>query len=243
VRVDSGGGDGTASDAIWHAIALLREKKPVVVSLGDTAASGGYYVAAGADEILAEPSTITGSIGVFALKPDVSGLLQKIGVHAYTEARTPNAQLLSLTHRWSESEQRALQDHVNGFYDGFIARVAQGRRLTKEQVDVIGRGRVWSGQEALARGLVDGLGSLQDAVAHAKRRARVEADDPVDIKLYNTAPAPLVSLGGAQAASLPAELQALQVVVKTTRVEELAPLLLLPSGTPMALPESQIQVR
>jgi protease IV len=243
VRVDSGGGDGTASDAIWHAIEGLREKKPVVVSFGDTAASGGYYLAAGADEILAEPSTITGSIGVFALKPDVSGLLGKLGIHTFSESRTPNAQLLSLTHRWTESEQRAIQEHVNAFYEIFVARVAQGRRLSKAQVDVIARGRVWSGQEALARGLIDGFGSLQEAVAHAKQRARIRADDPVDIQVFGAAPSPLISLGGAQAASLPTELQAVQLLVKTTRIEELAPLLLLPSGVPMALPEDQILVR
>jgi ClpP class serine protease len=132
---------------------------------------------------------------------------------------------------------------VNAFYETFVERVAQGRGLSKTQVDVIARGRVWSGEEALSRGLIDGLGSLQDAVAHAKLRAHMRPDDPAEIKVFGAAPNPLISLGGVQASSMPSEIQALQLLVKTARIEELAPLLSLPSGIPMALPEDQIQVR
>jgi protease-4 len=171
LRIDSPGGSGTASDLIWRAVRKVRERKPVVVSMGDYAASGGYYVAMAADEVFAEPSTLTGSIGVFALKPSAGGLLEKLGVHREVLARGEKADLFSLVHPWTPSERQAMQRFVEEFYDGFITRVAQCRGLEKARVDELARGRVYSGEAARKLGLVDSLGGLPDALAAAQRRA------------------------------------------------------------------------
>ncbi len=171
LRIDSPGGSGTASDLIWRAVRKVRERKPVVVSMGDAAASGGYYVAMAADEVFAEPSTLTGSIGVFALKPDLGALLEKLGVHREVLARGDKADLFSLAHAWTPGERQAMQSFVEEFYDGFITRVAQCRGLPKAKVDELARGRVYSGEVAQKLGLVDGLGGLSQALAAAQRRA------------------------------------------------------------------------
>ena len=186
VRVDSGGGDGAASELIWRAIQEVRRRKPVVVSFGDVAASGGYYLAVAGDEILAEPSTITGSIGVFALKPDLSGLLGKLGIHAHQEALTPNADLFSLTAPWTDSERAVVQAYIDSFYATFVQRVADGRKLSLAAVEAVGRGHVWSGRQAKDRGLIDEFGSFQDAVERAKARAQLRpgpGDQPRDLRI------------------------------------------------------------
>ncbi len=235
VRVDSGGGDGEASELIWREIAEARRQKPVVVSFGDVAASGGYYLAVAGDEILAEPDTITGSIGVFAVKPDFSRLLGKLGVHSYLQAETPHANLLDLTQPWSADEQKVMQDYVDRFYDTFVTRVAEGRKLPKSQVDAMGRGRVWTGAQALERHLVDGIGSLPDAIDHAKARAQLPAGARVRVEVFG-AGAPLLDLGAGQAdASLIGKILAAN--------PDLAALAALPSGKPLALPDRHLQLR
>ncbi len=235
LRVDSGGGDVEASELIWRAVVDARKAKPVIVSLGDVAASGGYYVAVGGDEIIAEPSTVTGSIGVFALKPDVSGLLGKIGVHSYSEATTKNADLFDFTRSWTAGETDVMQKSVDGSYEVFLDRVAAGRKLAKSAVDAVGRGRVWSGQQALARHLVDRLGSLDDAVERARIRADLSLDEPIELVIFGV-PEPKLPFGGVQSS-----------VSTVNRLLEwapgLAPLLVLDPGRPLALPEAQIQVR
>jgi protease-4 len=183
VRIDSPGGDGTASDLIWRELVRARVErgKPVVATMGDVAASGGYYVAVGADEIWAEPSTVTGSIGVFIGKFDLHELYSGLGLNLVTEKRGKSADLFSTARPLSGDERAMLQRWVETFYWQFVDRVAQSRKLSREQVDAIARGRVWSGAQAQQRGLVDKLGGFEDAVRSAAARAHVtgyELDDP-----------------------------------------------------------------
>jgi protease-4 len=177
LRVESPGGDGFASDLIWRAVAEVRRRgKPVVVSMGDVAASGGYLVAAGADAILAEPTTLTGSIGVFALKPDLSGLLAKLDVNVESDQRGRNARIATFTRAWTPEERALVERQVSAFYSQFVGKVAEGRRLPAARVEEIARGRVWTGAQARELGLVDRLGGLDDAIALAKERAGLDAD-------------------------------------------------------------------
>ena len=183
VRIDSPGGDGNASDLIWRELqrARVEKKKPVVASMGDVAASGGYYVAVGADEIFAEPSTITGSIGVFVGHFDADELFGKLGVSTMTIKRGESADIFSPTRGLTDVERKMFQSWVDSFYQDFISRVAGGRNLSNEEVDKVGRGRVWTGAQALERKLVDQLGGLDDAIASAKKRAGLRVDDAVQI--------------------------------------------------------------
>jgi len=175
-RINSPGGSALASDVIWREVDLLRKEKPVIVSMGDVAASGGYYIAAAADSIFAQPNTITGSIGVFGVIPNMQGLMnEKLGI-TFDEVKTGKyADFLSNVDRpLTVDERNILQMEVNRIYDTFLQRVADGRHLSKEEVDSIGQGRVWSGQQAVDNGLVDRLGSLEDAIAAASRKAGLE---------------------------------------------------------------------
>ncbi len=177
LRIESPGGDGLASDLIWREVVRARRRKPVIASMGDLAASGGYLAAVGADAIVAEPSTLTGSIGVFVLKPDLSGLLAKLGVSREAWARGETAQLASGAKPWSDKERRAIERQIEAFYKLFVDRVAEGRRLPRPQVEAVASGRVWTGRQALERGLVDRVGSLEDAIALAAERARLAPGD------------------------------------------------------------------
>ena len=234
VRVDSGGGDVEASELIWRAIKQAKKHKPVVVSFGDVAASGGYYVAVAGDEILAEPSTITGSIGVFALKPDFSGLLGKIGVHTFTDKNTSNADLFNLTRRWTDRQVELMQKEIDSSYSTFLDRVAEGRRVSKATVEAVAGGRVWDGSQALERHLVDGLGSLTDAVEHAKARAHLDAQEPIDVVVYGGGK-PFLDMEGMQARS-----QTLDRVVEW--VPGLATMLVLDPSRPLAMPEVEVRI-
>jgi len=172
-RINSPGGSALASDVIWREVELLRQEKPIIVSMGDVAASGGYYIAAAADSIFAQPNTITGSIGVFGLIPNLQGLYNdKLGI-TYDKVKTSKyADMLTTFDRpLSNDEFNILQREVERIYDTFLQRVADGRGLSKARVDSIGQGRVWSGQQALAIGLVDRLGSIDDAIAAAANKA------------------------------------------------------------------------
>jgi protease-4 len=185
LRVDSPGGDALASDLIWRELMVARERgKPIIASMGDVAASGGYFIASAADVIVAEPTTLTGSIGVFVVKPDFSGLLSKLGVNAVTLKRGENATIRSTAKRWSDSERAAVERTILGVYDIFLSRVAEGRRMERQEVERIAGGRVWTGAEALERGLVDELGSLADAVAIARERAHIGEAEDVTIRRY-----------------------------------------------------------
>jgi protease-4 len=190
LRIDSPGGSALASDIVWRAVQQAREKKPVVVSMSDLAASGGYYVACGADAIIAQPNTLTGSIGVFVLRPMLAGALEKLGIGYASLQRGEHADLLLSGLPLSDGTRERLAAEVRSVYEQFIGRVAQGRRLSTERVDEIGRGRVWTGEQALGIGLVDGLGGVRVAVAKAREKVGLAADADVALVPY-PAPKPL----------------------------------------------------
>jgi protease-4 len=179
LRIESPGGSSLASDVMWRELVLLGKAKPLVVSMGTLAASGGYYVASASKNIFALPLTITGSIGVFYGKADVSGLLGKIGVTVDTYKTAPRADAESLFRGFTPEEEQELHRKVEQFYSTFLDRVSQGRGLTKEQVDAVGRGRVWTGQQALEKGLIDHLGGLREALEAARTAAALPADCPI----------------------------------------------------------------
>ena len=175
LRVNSPGGSALASDVIWREVVLAREVKPVVVSMGDVAASGGYYIACAADTILAQPNTITGSIGVFGVLMNAQKMVNnKLGIMIDTVKTNRFADLGTPFRPLSEVERDIIQNGVNEIYLDFITKVAQGRGMTTAEVDSIGQGRVWSGEDALEIGLVDLLGGIDDAVEIAAGMAKVE---------------------------------------------------------------------
>jgi len=206
VRIDSSGGDGNASDLIWRELVRARKekRKPVIASMGDVAASGGYYVAAAADEIFAEPSTITGSIGVFVGRFDAEKLYDKLGLNLITVKRGESADLFATNRPATAAERKTLQDWVENFYDQFVERVAEARHMSKAEVDGVARGRVWTGAQAMERKLIDGFGGLHDAVAAAKKRAGIAPDEPIDLDDETWLPVELQDLAGVNAvADLP----------------------------------------
>jgi protease IV len=177
VRVNSPGGSASASEAMRQAVEETRRKKPVVVSMGDYAASGGYWIALGADSLVAEPLTITGSIGVFTLLFDARRFFdERLGVTFDAVQTSPYADLGSLAGGLEAPERALLQRGVDTTYARFLALVARSRRMTVAEVDSLAQGRVWSGQDALRLGLVDRLGGLRDAIAIAARRAKLDPD-------------------------------------------------------------------
>ncbi len=169
-RIDSPGGSVLAADIIWRALEVAKQsKKPLIASFSNVAASGGYYVAAGADAIFAPPSSVTGSIGVFALRPVLRGLLDKLDIHVETLTRGAHADLLLSSQPLSAETAAIMDREVEAIYRLFVDRVAAGRKLDLQQVDAIAQGRVWTGEQAFERGLIDGLGGLREAVARAKQ--------------------------------------------------------------------------
>ena len=173
-RINSPGGSALASDEIWREVKLTNDKKKVVVSMGDVAASGGYYIAAPASAIFAQPTTITGSIGVFGVIPYTGAMLEnKLGI-TFDRVFTNQHSVMTTNRRLTEEETAIIQKSVDDIYDDFKSRVAEGRGMTKEQVDVIARGRVWTGQDAKRIGLVDELGGLTDAIAYAADKAGIK---------------------------------------------------------------------
>ena len=183
-RIDSPGGSALAADLIWQAAHAAREHKPVVVSMSDVAASGGYYVAAPATRVVANPGTITGSIGVVMAKPNVSGLLAKLGINTVELQRGEMASLLSLTDSLTPAKLARLNATMEYVYDLFIGRVASGRALEKAQVNEVGRGRVWTGEQALEHRLVDELGGFLTAINAAKKAAGIPVDERVGLVFY-----------------------------------------------------------
>ncbi len=176
LRVNSPGGDALASDVIWREIDLAKKVKPVIVSMGDVAASGGYYIACAANAIVAEPTTITGSIGVFGLLPNAQSLLNdKLGITIDTVSTNTHAAAGSLFYPLLSNEEAVLQGGVENFYHTFLSRVAAGRNMTTAQVDSIAQGRVWSGAQAIKIGLVDTLGDMSLAIRIAASKAHITA--------------------------------------------------------------------
>lgn len=176
-RIDSPGGSASASDQVWHAARAAREKKPVIASLGNVAASGGYYMAVGADKIVAEAGTLTGSIGVVLLKPNVSGLLSRFGIGSDALGRGRYSRILDLTKPMDKAELALVKGQMEGVYRRFLDRVAEGRKMTVEEVDALGGGRVWTGRQAKERRLVDEIGGLEDAIRLAAEQGGIKEPD------------------------------------------------------------------
>lgn len=247
LRIDSGGGSAVASDNIWRAVMRLRERKPVVAAIGPIGASGGYYVAAAANEIFVLPATLTGSIGLFYGKADVGDFLLGLGVNAYEEGRGARATMESWFRPYTDDERAALEDKLQFYYGRFLECVVEGRagKLAREQVDELGQGRIWSGRSAVELGLADRIGGLGDALARARELADLDATAAV----FDAEPGPGGLLGlllGALAEeTTPAaatgvdEASPLAWLLRAARLDgvaaDLLPFLTLEPGTPMAL--------
>jgi protease IV len=187
LRIDSPGGSTTASDVIWRELAVTRDEKPgrpLVASMSDLAASGGYYVAIAAPQIVAQPATLTGSIGIFGGKILTGGTFQKLGANIESITIGRNAGMESPERPFTETERAELREQMRRFYDQFLAKVAAARQMPVERVEQLARGRVWTGAQARQNGLVDALGGLDRAIALAKERAGLAADTEVEIVSY-----------------------------------------------------------
>lgn len=190
-RVDSPGGSPVASETILRALLLAKKEKPVIVSMGNAAASGGYWISADASSIIAQPATITGSIGVFAIKSNLSALWKKLDVHWDTISQGDNANLWSAHKPLNTQERQKLQNLIDHTYDQFIERVATGRNMSIAQVKVLAQGRVWTGEQALDNGLVDGLGGIDTAILKGKELTNIDADQPITLVSF---PKPLTTI-------------------------------------------------
>ncbi len=241
VRINSPGGSSVASDVIWRELVITRDRKrgtPMVVSMSDLAASGGNYIAAAAPTIVAEPGTLTGSIGILGGKIVIGGTLEKLGITNDAVSNGRNAQMDSPFRRFTADEQARFQDQLQAFYDQFVEKVAETRHMTPEKVDSLGQGRVWTGQQAKQLGLVDEVGGLERAIEIAKQRANIPASSDVELVMYPPRRTLydlfLSQLGANSRAGLP-----LAALAGTSRTRPLtwlaAPLVLFRSGEPLAL--------
>jgi protease-4 len=187
LRVDSPGGSASASDAIWRELMILKNERadrPLVVSMSDLAASGGYYIAMPAQVIVAQPSTLTGSIGIFGGKFVTGGVYEKLGARIEATSIGRHAEMESPARPYNAEELKKLQDQLQAFYDQFVEKVADSRHTTPEKIDAIAQGRVWTGRQAKENRLVDELGGLDRAIAIAKQRAKIPADSDVELSVY-----------------------------------------------------------
>jgi protease-4 len=224
---------------MWRELMLLGKAKPLIVSMGSVAASGGYYVASASRDIYALPLTVTGSIGVFYGKADVSGLLGKLGVTIDTYKTAPRADAESFFRPFTTDETHELEHKVDQFYDTFLDRIQQGRGMKKEDTDAVGRGRVWTGQQALERHLVDHLGGLREALADARATAFLPDDAPiVEYPPQSTSLIDLaLKLAGVGGSETPATaMQTLESLPPAVRAiaRAVAPLLVYRSDEPLA---------
>lgn len=181
IRVDSPGGSALASDLIWHEVKQAQEQKPTIVSMSDVAASGGYYISAAATEIVAQPGTITGSIGVLGGKLNLKGIYNKVGLTKDIITRGKNADIYSDYSNFSQSERQKIEKMLHKVYDDFVNKVAEGRQKTYDEIHQIAQGRVWTGQQAKELGLIDWLGGLDTALAIAKKHVSISHDEPIEI--------------------------------------------------------------
>lgn len=187
LRVDSPGGSSTASDVIWRELVITKggeQPRPLVVSMSDLAASGGYYIAMAGDVIVAQPGTLTGSIGIYTGKFVTGGSLEKLGANVEATSEGRFAQMYSPDRRFDAEERAKVQESMQAFYNQFVEKAAASRQTTPEKLDQIAQGRVWTGQQARHIGLVDQLGGLQTAIAAAKQRANIAADQEVQLVIY-----------------------------------------------------------
>src|SRR5206468_4290779 len=187
LRIDSPGGSASASDAVWRELMLARSERsdrPLVASMSDLAASGGYYIAMPAHVIVAQPSTLTGSIGIFGGKVVTGGVYEKLGARIDSTSIGRHAEINSPARRYNAEELKKLKDQLQAFYDQFVEKVAESRHSQPEKVDALAQGRVWTGRQAKQNGLVDQLGGLDQAIAVAKQRAKIPADSEVQLVIY-----------------------------------------------------------
>jgi protease-4 len=184
LRIDSPGGSAIASDVIWREVMLTKNQKPLVASMSDVAASGGYYIAMPAHAIVAEPSTLTGSIGVVLTKFVIDGTLKKIGLNLEGVSKGKYADLYSPVRAFSPEEKQRMAENMQATYNTFVEKAAQGRNTTPEKIDAVGQGRVWTGRQAKQIGLVDELGGLERAVSIAKQKAKIALDSEVELVIY-----------------------------------------------------------
>jgi protease-4 len=233
LRIESGGGSALSADVIWREVEVTTKVKPVIVSMGTTAASAAYYIASPATRIFANPLSITGSIGVFYGKADVAELLRKIGVSVEVYKTAPRADAESLYRPFTPEERRELERKVAQFYEHFLMRVSSGRRLTRAAVDAAAQGRVWTGEQALRHKLVDEMGGLRQALAHARELADLPDYSPVvelpplDTSLLGR----LLGIEGLHATSGP-EIALPSELIQLARA--LAPFMVHPPDKPMA---------
>ena len=183
LRIDSPGGGSVGSDHVWRKVVTARKQKPIVVSMGDVCASGGYYIAAGAAKVLADRATYTGSIGIFTGKFSVKGLFDLIGLGTHAWARGANADLLSMDAPWTDAQVELVRTKLAVYYRQFLEAVSEGRGMTVDEVDAVAQGRVWLGAQAKERRLVDAIGGVHDAILAAKEAAGLAADHPVAIEM------------------------------------------------------------
>jgi protease-4 len=183
-RIDSPGGSALASDLIWRAVKRAKRNKPVIASMSSVAASGGYYIAAAASKIVAQPASLTGSIGIVFMQPNIKGLLSKFGVNIETLARGKFARLFDPAKSWTEAERQQIKRLLEDLYLTFIRKVAEGRGLTMDEVDLIGRGRVWTGTQAKEQKLVDALGGMNTALSLAKQAIGLSEQAGVQLVFY-----------------------------------------------------------
>jgi protease IV len=187
LRIDSPGGSATASDAIWRELMIARNERadrPIVASMSDLAASGGYYIAMPAQVIVAQPSTLTGSIGIFGGKIVTGGVYEKLGARIESTSVGRHAEIESPARPYNAEEVKKLNEHLQAFYDQFVEKAATSRGSTPERIDAVAQGRVWTGRQAKDRGLVDALGGLDEAIVLAKQRANIPAESSVEIVVY-----------------------------------------------------------
>jgi len=187
LRIDSPGGSSVASDVIWRELTITRQQnssRPIVTSMSDLAASGGYYIAVPADAIVAQPGTLTGSIGIFGGKIVIGGTLGKVGISTETITSGANADMYSPFTPFTAPQRAKVEEFMQDFYKGFVGKVAESRKSTPEKIHAVAQGRVWTGRQALEHGLVDALGGLDTAVAMAKEKARIPADEDVQLVVY-----------------------------------------------------------
>ncbi len=236
MRVDSPGGSAVASDTIWREVVLTRDSgKPVVVSMGSLAGSGGYYIACAADVIVAQPATITGSIGVLGGKVVLAELMQRLGLGFGSVEHGRNARMYSLREGFSDAQRERLGEMLDRVYAEFVQKVASGRSMTVEAVDVVARGRIWSGADAAGIGLVDTLGGLRDALDIARQRAGLPATAPLRPALHV---APLSRLGRAKSSEDPRALAA--TISPWGELAGLAAALGLPAAGPLRMPSVKL---
>src|SRR5581483_5659965 len=187
LRIDSPGGSASASDVIWRELMIARRERadrPLIASMSDPGASGGYYIAMPAQVIVAQPSTLTGSIGIFGGKIVTGGLYEKLGAHVESTSIGRHAEIESPVRPYSPEELKKLQEQLQAFYDQFVEKAADSRHTEPEKIDAVAQGRVWTGRQAKDNGLVDELGGLARAIAIAKERAKIPADSEVELVTY-----------------------------------------------------------